>query len=182
MDLLYVIGEPGAGKSTLVKHLTRGLPYEDTTSPFAFRRYDCGVWELGARRPDFSGTDALGLSVQPVVERTLEGFKPKLVIAEGDRLANAKFFEAARGMGYTLHIVHLAGLGVAAMQRQIRGSNQNEAWVKGRRTKVYALAAQYGALELPAGTPLGALTAAINNPVAIALDEARETAVVPGRP
>lgn len=177
MDMLYIIGEPGSGKSTLIKYLTRGLSYEDGRSPFAFRRYDCGVWELGARRAEFSGTDALALNVQPAVERTLEAIRPEFVIAEGDRLANAKFFRFAIGMGYDVHLVHLEGMEVAAVQRRLRGSEQDETWVKGRRTKVYALAAQFNALVLPAGSPPSALELAIVNPVTEQLNAAREEAL-----
>lgn len=173
MDALYVIGEPGVGKSTFVKRLTDGLPHEDGTSPFAFRRYDCGVWELGARRPDYPGTDALGMSVQPIVEQFLEGMKPAFLLAEGDRLANAKFFDFLLRIGYNLHVVILRGSEVAAVQRKLRGSNQDPVWLKGRQTKVARLAERFGGDVVAAGRPLAQMVEDVDNPVTERLAEAR---------
>lgn len=174
MDAMYVIGEPGVGKSTFVKHLTAGLPYEDGTSPFAFRRYDCGVWELGARRPDFPGTDALGMSVQPTVEEFLTGMRPKMLLAEGDRLGNAKFFDFLLRTGYNLHVVAIVGPEVARIQRSLRGSEQNDSWLKGRQTKVRKLMDSYPHALLPAGLPPQQMVDRLGGlPVIETLQEAR---------
>jgi GTPase SAR1 family protein len=139
VEALYIIGEPGVGKSTLTKHLTRGLPYEDTDSPFAMRRYDCGVLELGAHRPGYPGTDTLAMNAQPKVATFIEGYRPEFLLAEGDRLANEKFFTSLAALGYNLSVVGLVGSDVAARQRAVRKSNQNATWLKGRQTKVNRL-------------------------------------------
>lgn len=146
MEAMYIIGEPGVGKSTLTRHLTRGLPYEDTDSPFAMRRYDCGVLELGGHRKDYPGTDTLALDVQPKVVEFLEGYESKYLLAEGDRLANAKFFDSLLAMGYNLAVVAIIGPEVAAKQRKVRDSHQNATWLKGRQTKVERLIVEFNAL------------------------------------
>lgn len=148
----YIIGEPGVGKSTLVGWLTEGLPYEETDSPFAFRRYDCGVTELGRRREAFSGTDALAMDVQPKVTAYIEAVQPRLVLAEGDRLANRKFFTFLREQGYDLYVYALVGAKVAERQREQRGSQQNATWLAGRRTKIVNLI-DSDTIMLEAGMP-----------------------------
>lgn len=137
--LTYIIGEPGIGKSTLVEALTAGAPYEDLIDPFYLRRYDNGVTELGRRREEFSGTDALPMSIQPAVEQWLTAIGPGLVLGEGDRLGNATFFQRARDLGYAITIYALTGRHTAAARRAERGSAQDPTWLKGRRTKVERL-------------------------------------------
>lgn len=176
--LMYVIGEPGVGKSTLVEFLTRSIPFETSEVPIPFRRYECGVVEIGKRRREFSGTDALGMSIQPAVEDFLAGIGPKLVLAEGDRLGNLKFFHRAADLEYTIHVVALYGPEVARIQRGLRGSDQDPAWLKGRQSKVRRLMdaniANATVQVLPAGQKLANLESGIDNPVMDALRKARE--------
>jgi shikimate kinase len=162
---LYLIGEPGSGKSTLVEHLTRDLPFEETDSPFAFRRYDCGITEIGKRRQSFSGTDALSMSVQPKVEEYIAGVQPQYVLAEGDRLANDKFLRFLDDQGYTMHLYALEGAIQAAQQRRNRGSNQDEKWLRGRQTKVARLTVRWGFDILPVGAPLHQLEEMMDDPL-----------------
>jgi len=176
LHLTYIYGEPGVGKSTLVAALTEGLEPEATDSPVPFLRYDCGVVELGRRREDFSGTDAMSMSIQPKVVAFLKAIRPRLVLAEGDRLANAKFFNAVEALGYVVHKYQLWGLRVAAAQRAARGSKQDETWLLGRQTKVANLRRVVGGVILPAGAPLGELVERMTDPVAMALRTAKEAA------
>lgn len=142
MNALYIIGEPGAGKSTLVAAMTRGLAAAAVDQPFAHRLYaGLDLIELGKRREDFSGTDALPMNVQPAVEEFLSSGKPpRYLLAEGDRLGNGKFFAFLRKIGYSLRIVYLDAAGAALERRIQRGSSQNDAWLRGRATKVKRLA------------------------------------------
>ncbi len=136
--LSYLIGEPGTGKSTLAAHLTRALQHADRDKPFAHRLYlQSGVHELGKRRPDFPGTDALSMSVQPTVLEWMERARPFWVFAEGDRLGNGSFFAAASELGYQVRIWALVGEEAAALHRRLRGSEQDDQWIAGRRKKVY---------------------------------------------
>lgn len=174
LHLCYLIGEPGSGKSTLAAYLTAGLLAEETDSPIPFRRYDCGVLEIGRRREAFSGTDALALNIQPAVVAFLEGVRPRLVFAEGDRLANDKFFQAAKHLGYEVHTYQLWGAQVAAAQRAARGSNQDPRWLAGRQTKVRGLRQRWNSVILPAGAPVQDLAERLGDPVALALRMAKE--------
>lgn len=179
-QLLYIFGEPGSGKSTLLAHLTRGAKHIDYDRPFAFRVYAERVVEVGKRRPDFPGTDALSMSVQPTVVAFLKT-GPQLVVAEGDRLANGKFFEAAVEQGFDLKLVCLNGKEASALHRRMRGSEQDPKWVDGRRTKALNLAMDPRwnphVLWLSAGSPLPEMEANIaadeSNLVYAALKEIR---------
>jgi hypothetical protein len=143
---LYIVGEPGAGKSTLVGALTDGAPFGMGTKPLAHVIYpEAGVVELGVRRAEFSGTDGLAMSAVVPAEEWVRDDNPftgpgNLLLAEGDRLACDRFFEALVGAGWDLRIVRLATPPAeAARRREARGSAQKEAWVKGRITKVARL-------------------------------------------
>ena len=161
-----IIGEPGIGKSTLVEALTRGATYTEYTEPFAYRKYDCGVVELGKRREGFSGTDALPMNVQPKVEQWLSDELPELLLFEGDRLSNGKFFTVLRHIGYTLHLYQLSGASMAAERRAARGSNQDRRWIEGRRTKALNLAVDFDAKQIHARLPPNVLAGMLNDPVA----------------
>ncbi len=142
---LYIIGEPGVGKSTLVDTLVGDALALDGRSPVAHRVYlttGGGVTELGTRGNgrEFGGTDALPMDAISRVEPwvTGEGWgDDALLMAEGDRLAVDRFFHALLGADWDLRIVVLEAMPhVARARREARGSNQNEIWLKGRQTKV----------------------------------------------
>lgn len=138
--LVYVIGAPGVGKSTLMAHLTLDIMVAQLhTEPFGHVLWRHDVVELGIRRADFSGTDALPMNVQPKVERWLadEGLDYPLVIGEGDRLGNVKFLRAAREAGWIVHLVVMQLPAEALNLRHAgRGKAQSESWREGRKTKV----------------------------------------------
>lgn len=167
----YVIGEPGVGKSTLVATLTRGLMFRTQDKPFARREFLCGVVELGKVRESFSGTDALGMSVQPLAEEWLAETTPRLVLAEGDRLSNDKFFTAVTRLGYLLSVYYLFGPDVAAERRARRGSDQDPTWVKGRASKASRLAFDWMAFELDARLRPHELARQMDDPVSRTLRE-----------
>lgn len=167
--LTYIIGEPGSGKSTLAAHLTAGWPHRDHDKPFAHRVLACGVTELGKRRPDFPGTDALSMSVQPLALEWMESSRPLRILAEGDRLGTESFFAEAERIGYNVTVYVLWGPEAAALQRAIRGSEQAEEWVNGRRSKVANIMKNRATIELPAGSPPRVLAALMHDPVATSL-------------
>ena len=179
---LYIIGEPGVGKSELVEQLTKRLPVEELREPVPHRVYSAGslapVTELGVRRVEFSGTDALSMSIQPKAIAWLVDEQPRHLIAEGDRLANDAFFHALIEHGYELDIVLLFGPGVAARRRHERGSHQDTKWLEGRRSKVMRLAQGWRAhvQVLDARDEPAVLALKVESPVAEALRELREVA------
>lgn len=179
MRLTYLIGEPGVGKTTLLTAITEGLPGMAVRRPFARTIYDCGVVQLGEDRPVFGGTDTLSMSVQPkVVEWAAMPDYPDIV-GEGDRLANAKFFQAMRDLGYDLCIVHCqAPSEVASERRLMRAAKhtmkpQDAVWLQGRQTKVKRLAAEWATHEIDMQPPTEQLLIVTDIPVLDTLLEAR---------
>lgn len=145
-DLVYLIGPPAVGKSTLMRELTRGCQREAEAKPFAhdwlYDPAERGVQltrlgiELGRRRADFPGTDTLAMNVAPVARQWIATRPNPLILAEGDRLANMAFLLAAQAVGYVVNVVYLhAEPDVLDARSQQRGSAQNAAWRKGRTTK-----------------------------------------------
>ncbi len=154
--MLYLIGVPGAGKTTVLRSALASLPYKPLTQPAGVKRcvYANGLVLLGMWRDDFSGTDALPMNaLYPVVE-WLRTVRPSRVVGEGDRLGNRVFFNAARQMGYDLTVALLDCSEALARRRcEERGSHQNETWWKGRLTKVANLRDE-ATLILPAERPV----------------------------
>jgi hypothetical protein len=158
--LLYLSGEPGIGKSTLMEELTRrwtrlavnpiaDAPARDWLLDDGVRLSSIAAVEIGRRRDSFSGTDALPQTVITVAEAYLRtgraAEETELLLAEGARLANRRFLTAAVESGWRVVLAHLSGPDVAAERRAARAAalgkpEQNPAWVKGRRTAAANLA------------------------------------------
>lgn len=165
---MYVIGEPGVGKSTLLRTLTAGMNYEDLARPFAMRRYTNGVIALGRDGVEYSGTDTLAFNVKDQVLGWLGHYAgPRLVMGEGARLANAPFFQAVIDLGYELHLYHLVGAGMAHERRSDREKPQKESYAKGRRTSARYLADAFGALDITTRMPPEFLARLLNDPVSM---------------
>lgn len=152
-SLVYLIGAPGAGKSTLMRHLTRCCPRDTLLSPVAHDRLRLPLTarevlpmhqaiELGRRREAFSGTDALPMNVVVKAEEYMwRGARAySLILAEGDRLACHRFLTAAAAAGWDVTLVHLDAPAPVLDQRcRERGSTQNAGWRAGRETKAINL-------------------------------------------
>lgn len=145
--MLYIIGEPGAGKTTLVRRLTRNVPFTVEKVPYiTWTQYSPTVIQLGHDRGVFGGTDALGMAAQNHVLAWLKSTKSRFILAEGDRLANGKFFEAVQELGIVLTVACVTvPEDVLAARREERnkkiGKAQDERWLKTRATKVANLLA-----------------------------------------
>jgi hypothetical protein len=152
--LVYVVGEPGVGKSTAMAAATAG--YLRTAVPAGRhsvardilihpRTYFIVGAELGRRRAGFPGTDTLPMNVCPAACRYVAGRaldETPLLLGEGARLGNRRFLTAAVDGGWKVHLVHIFGAAAAAARREARGSQQNSAWVKGSATAAARLASQ----------------------------------------
>ena len=139
--LVYLVGYPGSGKTTAMSIALEGVPWETEQKPFAHTVYGNGLVELGYDREPYGGTDSLALNIQPVVVKWMSEIDVPVVVAEGDRLANHKFFGAATGTSNLrkrkLCLVHLKCPELTARKRAWeRGSRFNESWLKGRISKV----------------------------------------------
>jgi ribose 1,5-bisphosphokinase PhnN len=152
VNLLYIVGPPGVGKSTLMAALTARCERRARVSPFAhdhlLRHDPSGLLssdpvavELGKHRDSFSGTDALSMSVQPKAMEWICSKPSPLVLGEGARLGTVGFLMAARSAGYRVTLVHLeADQRTLAERRRARGSLQNEQWMRGAETRAARLA------------------------------------------
>jgi hypothetical protein len=178
---VYLSGAPGTGKTTLMHTLTAGYERAYQPQPFGHELLlpassaDC--WpsrrdtpaELGRRRDDFGGTDALPLNVQPKAVTWITTIPHTLVLAEGDRLANLGFLRAAAAAGYEVYLLALEAPGdVLDARCAARGSAQNRQWRAGRLTKATRLAAT---AEVTRGLSVHRLDT--RNPVAELAAEAR---------
>lgn len=141
MKIIAIGGEPGSGKTTLIKEVlsTRDwtkkydafklVPYLQYENRFVLGKYDEG--EV------FSGTDRMSMAVQPEAIKFLASLDPaSIVVYEGDRLFTASFLEHCVD-NYDCEIVYLeTDKATRAERYKERGSNQNETWLQGRETKI----------------------------------------------
>jgi energy-coupling factor transporter ATP-binding protein EcfA2 len=107
--LLYIVGAPGSGKSTLVASLLEGLRHVQLREPFAHVVYENGWVQLGELRERYAGTDALPYDAAPGVLAWLlraQHVYP-LIVGEGSRLGTDHFFEACRKAGIDATVLHL---------------------------------------------------------------------------
>jgi hypothetical protein len=147
--LIYIFGEPGAGKSTLVRDALGKLIKEGMkqTKPFAhtvFRMQAGFAAYLGADDGSlFPGTDRLSMGVQPKAIQFLKTCGISTVIAEGDRLGTKTFLGEVVQLGWHVLAIHAISDKAAqhrAERAKAAGKPQNETWVKGRISKVLSLA------------------------------------------
>ena len=146
--LLYLVGEPGAGKTTLMKKLTAGferaeVPGDQPRREVLFDKRGTPVAvELGYRKGTFSGTDALGMTVIEQAVPWLYRAELPLVLAEGARLANKRFLSSAVDAGFDVHLFLLDHPSIerwrAKREREL-GKAQNPKWVAGARTRAHNL-------------------------------------------
>jgi len=161
--MIYLVGQPGAGKSTLM-HTLLGrfdlLAREEPVPHMCLIDRTTGTIvgaEIGRRREAFSGTDALASAIiDKAVPWVLSRPYP-LLVAEGARLGNKRFLESAIEAGYDVTL-GLLDHDQAEEWRAIRSKQlkrtQNESWVTGRRSASRNLAkAMEGKARVLTGHP-----------------------------
>jgi dephospho-CoA kinase len=143
MKIIAIGGEPGAGKSTLMKIFLETFKMEPAFDKFKLvpyhkspdkEYYILGKYEQGEV---FSGTDRMSMAVQPEAIKFLASLpKDAIVLFEGDRLFTGSFLEHCVE-NYDTHIIYLStDKSVREERYKERGSNQNETWLQGRETKI----------------------------------------------
>lgn len=148
--LIYLVGEPGVGKSWLFSELTKQFRRPVVHTPAPRREFlvtpagdrIVGV-ELGARagehHPGYPGTDAMPMdaivAAETWVKSGMAARETPLILAEGARLAVKRFLDAAVTAHLDTHVVLVMDPERAAKQRGDRGSTQNATWVRGAATR-----------------------------------------------
>lgn len=150
----YIIGEPGVGKSSVMKALMNNFfspvrliltePVKHTAFSFFL---DSSAIEivLGSYDREFGGTDTLSYTCVDQVKQLLMFTNCQNIYGEGDRIANRPFFDWCKAnLDFKLIVIQGSAELVKARRLQ-RGSQQNETWLRGRKSKVENLAAEYNA-------------------------------------
>lgn len=150
--VLWVVGEPGVGKTTLVRELIRMAG--PRTGRHAKPKWDeyGGVLALAGHYDGgkFDGADTMPISdIKPALDFWGHSFKAMpLTIFDGDKFSNIGARDFIRGVApeAELRCVLLTDDPKrTAARRAARGSAQNETWVKGRITKSARFAAIFDA-------------------------------------
>lgn len=160
--ILFVVGAPGVGKTTLVRALL-GLEGGDLPeggylvpkpkwtvlpSAAAAGHYTGETFDGGDTVPYTGAQDALAYWRAHLAARALTVF-------DGDRFSNAGVLTWLRDHGHAPRALWLtAPSETLDTRRAARGSHQNAAWMKGRATKAERFAGMLPACALDAGRPL----------------------------
>lgn len=147
-SMTYIIGIPGSGKSTALAGALRDdaiLKENVASGEVPFIEYSSGLIQVGRNRKTYPGTDVLPYNAQPKVLTWLGSLPDDArVVAEGDRLANGKFFDALLSSEWNLKIIHIYAQPKTGIRRCVdRGSKFTDSWYKGRVTKVDNLVATF---------------------------------------
>jgi hypothetical protein len=137
--VLWIVGEPGVGKTTIARALLLGYsdhPTFENQSPkwTGFGSAAAAGWWRGEK---FDGADTLAISqIKPAMTFWRDFLHhTEVAIIDGDKLSNAGAVEVAREAGAKLICFLITGEEKAAERRGTRGTVQNATWVNGRRTK-----------------------------------------------
>jgi broad-specificity NMP kinase len=148
LKLIYIIGVPGVGKTTLMKEIMNryeGWKEERVTdlldSHVAGNVRVLGKYEEGEV---FAGTDKLSMAVAPKAIDWVRTKPNEKIIAEGDRLNSKTFFKEVQ-QHLDLTIIHLTASDDERQRRfKERGSDQSEKFLQTTKTKCENVLEEFG--------------------------------------
>jgi hypothetical protein len=142
--IVAISGEPGTGKTTLMRKFIDQYFWEKRediklVNSLYSEELDLHIIGKYEEGEIFAGTDKLSMAVQPSVVEFINGTNSNILF-EGDRLTNFKFFDYLMNLSKELNEVNLLILTVpqTVMEERykVRGSDQSETFLKGRKTKI----------------------------------------------
>jgi ABC-type dipeptide/oligopeptide/nickel transport system ATPase component len=147
MKLIYLIGLPGCGKSTVMKSFMSEYDWKERRVIDLLYTHESGNFRVLGKYEEgevFSGTDRLSMAVAPKAIEWLSTTPNEIVIGEGDRLNNKAFFEKAKEIG-ELHIIQLTVSDEERERRyKQRGSNQSDKFIQTVATKCKNISEHFG--------------------------------------
>jgi dephospho-CoA kinase len=157
MKVIVIGGYPGVGKSTIVNRVLEDLSSQGRN--FILNKHDklvtymadqTGLIVMGTygKGETFPGTDRFAMNVQPEAMAFLEELRDITdreitVLFEGDRLFNGKMLDWLHKENFQRVLCIVEADQTVVIQRRQARSNQNEAWRKGRQTKVDRISMSY---------------------------------------
>ena len=154
MLIIGLIGEPAAGKSTVMRKFLQTLSGEGTVVKeglVVYTRFDesnvivAGIYDEAV----FSGTDRTAKSCGPKYRDWLASkiddpeYADWKFYWEGERFSNSKFFDFFRNYGGHVVTYYLEADSEVLNERNAQRSNQNPTWRKGMATRMRNLREGY---------------------------------------
>ena len=156
---LYVIGEPGVGKTTAIRELMKIDGAEIKREIEKPKWTIIGDVALAGhyRGQTFDGGDTVPYTgASAALEYWREHILPtnKLTIFDGDRFSTQPSLDFLRACGVRVAgVLLVAPSEMTIARRAQRGSNQNATWLKGRITKANNFASKINAITLATNVP-----------------------------
>lgn len=159
MIVLFVIGEPGIGKTTAIRAM---VPMLAADSPIAPHEIEKPKWTIASsvalaghyRGATFDGADTIPYTgARAALDYWAANLQDvKLTILDGDRFSTQPSLDYVRASGALVlgAYLHASDPDVAEARRVWRGSNQDPTWLKGRVTKARNFAEKVGAQMIDA--------------------------------
>jgi hypothetical protein len=164
MKIIGIIGEPAAGKSTVMRNFIAGLGRNEVIKEglVAYTLYPedkvivAGIYDEQV----FSGTDRLSKGCGPKYREWLLAkvndpeFSDWKFYWEGERFSNSKFFDFFRNLPVSPVTYYLEADAAVLNERNAKRSNQNPTWRKGMATRMLNLREGYPVVLVQQGFQL----------------------------